>query len=123
MRGVNKVWSGLLRTLCAVAFLSLAFAHKPPQVMAAAFETVSLQLPDGTYADLCIGEAGTKHPLATQFCEACMLSASALLPTPDPHGWLLSSFASLRNSAATPSDVPVALAVDRPRSRGPPSIS
>ncbi|MCM2474936.1 hypothetical protein HGO38_15750 [Rhizobium sp. CG5] len=123
MRAVNTVWSGMLRTLCAVALLSLAFAHKPPQVMAAAFETVSLQLPDGSYADLCISEAGTKHPLINQFCEACMLSSTALLPTPDPNGWLLSSFASLQNSAATASEIPVALAVDHPRSRGPPSIS
>ena len=39
----------LTRILCAVGLVMFAFAHRPPQLLAAMIETASLQLPDGSY--------------------------------------------------------------------------
>lgn len=114
---------GLLRILCAFALLSLAFAHKPPQVMAAAYATVSLQLPDGTFADMCIGDTATKHPLVRQYCEVCALSSTALLPAPTGESWLLSQFAGLANAPVVFIERAAALPIERPRSRAPPVFS
>ena len=114
---------GVLRILCAIALLSLAFAHKPPQVMAAAYATVSLQLPDGTYADICVGDTAAKYPLVRSYCEVCALAATALLPAPAGDGWLISQFAGLLNDPVIVTERPTVLAVERPRSRAPPVLS
>lgn len=114
---------GLLRILCAFALLSLAFAHKPPQVMAAAYEAASLRLPDGTYADICVSEAAIKHPLVRQFCEACMLASSSLLPLPDDGAWLLARFASLENRLGEPQHPTECHATLRQRARAPPAFA
>lgn len=123
MSKVRIMGAGMLRIVCAFALLSLAFAHKPPQVMAAAYATVSLQLPDGTYADICVGDTAAKHPLVSQYCEVCALAASALLPAPSGEGWLLSQFAGLLNDPAIATERPTVLSVERPRSRAPPVLS
>lgn len=115
--------SGLLRMLCAFALLSLGFAHKPPQVMAAAYATGSLQLPDGTYADMCIGDEAIKHPLVRQFCEVCLLASSALLPLPDDGAWLLSRFNSLENQLREPRNLPERRTTLRQRARAPPGFA
>lgn len=115
--------SGLLRMMCAFALLSLAFAHKPPQVMAIAYATVSLQLPDGTYADMCIGDTAIKHPLVRQFCDACRLASSTLLPLPDDGAWLLSRFTSLENQLGEPRNLPERRTTLRQRARAPPAIA
>ncbi len=123
MSKVRLMRGGLLRILCAFALLSLAFAHKPPQVMAAAYASVSLQLPDGSFADMCIGDTATKHPLVRQYCEVCALSSTALLPPPAGESWLLSQFADLANDPVTVTERPAVLTIERPRSRAPPVIS
>ena len=123
MSKVQLMRGGLLRILCAFALLSLSFAHKPPQVMAAAYAAISLQLPDGTYADMCIGDAATKHPLIRQYCEVCALSSTALLPSPAGEAWLLSQFTGLANDPVAATDRPTVLSVERPRSRAPPVVS
>lgn len=113
-----------LRILCAVALVSLAFAHKPPQVLAAIIETTALQLPDGSYADLCIGERGTSIPgVPAGKCEACLLGGQTVLPPPSDCSWLIASFASLENRPVSDKAVPVASPVAQPRSRGPPAFS
>lgn len=78
-----------LRILCAVAFLLLGFAHKPPVVDASpipASEIADYILPDGTLPVLCLpsedGTAKHNHPDSGTFCEACRLAASTILPTP-----------------------------------------
>ena len=114
---------GLLRVLCAFALLSLAFAHKPPQVMAAAFHTASLQLPDGSFADICVDGAAMKHPSGNRFCEVCSLCSSSLLPMPATDAWLLTGFASLANSAPFWQHRPSVPSIERPRSRAPPLLS
>ena len=113
--------SGLLRILCAFALLSLAFAHKPPQVMAAAYATMSLQLPDGSYADMCIGDAATKHPFVHQFCEVCSLASSTILPLPDDGVWLKGCFASLKNELREQRLAPQGQVNLRQRARAPPA--
>lgn len=123
MTAFRQIWTGAVRFLCVLALLSLAFAHKPPQAMAAVFASASLQLPDGTYADLCVGDHGMKHSSANPQCEACRLSASVLLPAPDAGAWLKSVFASLANERTTRSQMRLALSVERPRARGPPGLS
>lgn len=123
MTKAKWIGGGLVRMFCALSVLSLAFAHKPPQVLAASIENASYVLPDGSYADLCVGNMAVKHPTASGFCEACVLAAATLLPVPPEEGWLLSFFASLDNE-------PVAVArylgpesVERPRSRAPPAFA
>lgn len=123
MSKVQLMRGGVLRILCAFALLSLSFAHKPPQVMAAAYATMSLQLPDGTYADMCVGDAATKHPVVRQFCEACLLASSALLPLPDEGAWLLTSFTSLENQLGEPRNLPERRTSLRQRARAPPAIA
>jgi len=111
----------MVRVLCALAILSLAFAHKTPQTVAA-IATASVQLPDGTFADLCLGDSPVKHPAASLFCEACMLASSTLLPLPDDESWLVSDFASLENrhiEVGSPFD---RLSILRQRARAPPAI-
>ena len=123
MPKLSWMGSGLLRMLCAFALLSLAFAHKPPQVMAAAYETVSLRLPDGTLADICVGDAAIKHPLVHQFCEACMLASSTLLPPPDDDAWLLTRFATLERRMGESQHPPECHATLRQRARAPPATA
>lgn len=121
MRIARQAGLGMVRILCAFAILSLAFAHKTPQAVAA-IATASVQLPDGTFADLCLGDNAVKHPAASLFCEACMLASSTLLPLPDEESWLVSEFASLENrhiEAGTPS---ARLSILRQRARAPPAI-
>lgn len=121
----KAVWkgSGLLRMLCAFALLSLAFAHKPPHVMAAVYQTAQLQLPDGTYADICLNDTATKHPSMSQFCEACALSSATVLPAPPSESWLVTRFASLDNAAVSKVEQISVSSIERPRSRAPPSFS
>nr|WP_142781863.1 hypothetical protein [Agrobacterium sp. T29] len=81
----------LLRILCAIAFVCIGFAHKPPQVKAQTFTPAELALytlPDGTLPVLCLptddghgGHGDGDHGLGTG-CEACRLTATAILPTP-----------------------------------------
>ncbi|MBR0555371.1 hypothetical protein J5J10_06725 [Ciceribacter sp. L1K23] len=114
----------MTRLLCAIAMLSLGLAHTPPRVALAAFDTAALLLPDGTYADLCIGDEGLPHPGHDMAkCEACLIGGSTLLPLPDDESWLIDSFECLDNGL---SDVVAHVTVDAlslPRSRGPPTFS
>lgn len=123
MTKAKWIGGGLVRMFCALAVLSLAFAHKPPQVMAAVLETASYVLPDGSYADLCVGNMAVKHPAAGGFCEACVLAATTLLPVPPEEGWLLSSFASLDNEPVVVARYLGPESVERPRSRAPPAFA
>jgi len=79
----------LVRILCAVALLSVGFAHRPAASSTAEPSPVELaqyRLPDGTLPILCVTEKtpdGKEHSKAYMpGCEACRISAAALLPTP-----------------------------------------
>lgn len=112
-----------LRMICALAVVLLAFAHKPPTTVTALVQNVTLQLPDGSYADLCIGDHATEHPEMARYCEVCVLCHSTALPGPDDHAWLLTRTDS--GTAVVPVQTSVAPApgVERPRSRAPPAFS
>lgn len=79
----------LARIVCAVALLSVGFAHSPAVSSAAEltpFELAQYRLPDGTLPVLCVTERtpdGKEHSKAYMpGCEACRISAAILLPTP-----------------------------------------
>ena len=121
------------RIFCAVLMLSLGFAHKPVAAMAAPASLLdeAYRLPDGSFAEICEGHAGvqiihengktTDHSGKTSlFCEACLLAASILLPTPDTTSWARAHFAWLVNRP--PLYLASALDFDhqRPKARAPP---
>ncbi|SMC81981.1 hypothetical protein [Rhizobium sp. RU36D] len=113
----------MLRMICALAVVLLAFAHKPPETVAAIVQNVTLQLPDGSYADLCIGDHATEHPEMARYCEVCVLCHSIALPGPDDHAWLLTSTEAGVAATLVKTSVVPALGVARPRSRAPPAVS
>jgi hypothetical protein len=86
-----------VRILCALALILVGFAHKTPVLDGASIRSAELSqyvFPDGTPHVLCLpGEAGDAehdHPDFGSSCEACRLSASVLLPTPEnTTGWLI----------------------------------
>ncbi|TIX91401.1 hypothetical protein [Rhizobium sp. P44RR-XXIV] len=78
----------LVRILCAMALLSVGFAHRPAVSAAelTPLELAQYRLPDGTLPVLCVTERtpdGKEHSKAYMpGCEACRISAAILLPTP-----------------------------------------
>lgn len=104
----SKMAGRLLRIFCALLMLSLGFAHKPVQAIAAptAAYDEAYRLPDGTFAEICADHAGYQpagHDKgrhsgdAILFCEACLLASSILVPVPDDSSWLRTHFAWLEN--------------------------
>ncbi|WP_049735098.1 hypothetical protein [Rhizobium ecuadorense] len=115
-----------LRMLCALSLALLGLAHQPPQAVAAAgYDASAYVLPDGTFASLCVTvkDADGKSVVFKPNCEACRLSASIVLSTPDAGAWLQGKFASLVNSPVETSAVAGASAVSRPNSRAPPILA
>lgn len=84
----------LMRFLCAVALISVGFAHHPAVSSAAELpqELLRYRLPDGSLPIICTAEKtsdGKQHDKAhMQGCEACRISTATLLPAPpdDPSG-------------------------------------
>ena len=79
--------SGLVRIVCALSLLLVAFAHKPLVSSAAAsayagVDVADFILPDGTLPDLCLGGEEDGHHSAFNHCEACRIFASVDLPSP-----------------------------------------
>ena len=110
----------LLRIFCAMVFLSVGFGHRTPAVLANEVQSVAYVLPDGSFADLCIADAGQKHAHPAADCEACRLASTILLPEPSDQSWLLSRFTSLGAIAPVATAVRSSHLLDRPRLRGPP---
>ncbi|TBY03764.1 hypothetical protein [Rhizobium laguerreae] len=115
-----------LRMLCALSLALLGLAHQAPQAVASeGYDAAAYALPDGTFASLCITvkDADGKTVAFKSNCEACRLSASVILPTPDAGSWLERKFASLINVPIETSAVAGASAVIRPNSRAPPVLA
>lgn len=77
----------MVRMLCALSLLLVAFAHKPLISSAAAsaytgVDVAEFILPDGTLPDLCLSDEEDGHHSALNHCEACRIIASADLPAP-----------------------------------------
>ncbi|MBR0555947.1 hypothetical protein J5J10_09680 [Ciceribacter sp. L1K23] len=97
-----------VRILCAIALLFVGLAHKTPVIASQSISTAELAqyvLPDGTIPVLCLDDEGTPHghDVGTG-CDACLLSASILLPAPQdevgrPVAHLAEVFAPFRAEA------------------------
>ncbi|WP_340160009.1 hypothetical protein [uncultured Hoeflea sp.] len=79
--------SGLVRMLCALSLLLVAFAHKPLVTSAAAsgyagVDIADYVLPDGTLPDLCLGGEADGHHSGPTHCEACRIFTSVDVPSP-----------------------------------------
>lgn len=87
------------RVLCALAMLFLGISHEPVvayQPNALSQYPEEYRLPDGSFADICLGnhDGGDKHQTAFQRCEACILASSILIPQADSGSWLIDLGAS-----------------------------
>jgi hypothetical protein len=114
-----------LRMLSELSLLLLGLAHQAPQAVAAeGYDAAAYVLPDGTFASLCVTvkDADGKTIAFKPNCEACRLSASVILPTPDADSWLERELTSLINAPIETSAVSGASAVWRPNSRAPPTL-
>ncbi|WP_337184847.1 hypothetical protein [Shinella sp.] len=86
-------WAACLRILCALALLSVGFAHQPASAARPGAILLSQYvLPDGTIGDLCLNDhvdGKVRHDAAPK-CEACRIGGAMLLPQPaDPAGTVL----------------------------------
>jgi len=88
MIGIRRIMSrsGLVRTLCALSLLLVAFAHQPlVSSAAAAYADVDIAeyvLPDGTLPSLCLDGEEDEHHSVVNHCEACRIVSSVVLPSP-----------------------------------------
>jgi hypothetical protein len=78
-----KTIADWMRLFCAVAILSLGFAHKPVQAHAVRFST-EIALPDGSFSLLCLGDTDRDEPtrLGWHGCDACLVASGSMLPSP-----------------------------------------
>lgn len=88
MANRHKMTRSLLHVLCTLALFFVGFAHKVPEVFGnlSPQEVAAYTLPDGTLPELCLpstdgGDHGHGTALGTG-CEACIISASIILPLP-----------------------------------------
>jgi len=85
MTGRMTRWAVCLRILCAVALLFVGFAHQPAAAgQPTILELTDYVLPDGSMADLCIGntvDGKAKHTGPVK-CEACRIGGAMLMPQP-----------------------------------------
>lgn len=81
----------MTRIVCALALLLLGFSHQPPAFAngLSLVEAAHYVLPDGSLPDICddsgtlSGDGHDHSPLhANARCEACLISASTLVPPP-----------------------------------------
>lgn len=88
LRGAN--WAVILRTLCAIALLSLGMSHRVPVTTSLypATELSNYVLPDGTIPELCHSlddektHGSGRHDTVAAVCEACRIVAGILIPAP-----------------------------------------
>ncbi len=112
-------WAACLRILCAVALLSVGFAHRPASAdEPGVFELAQYVLPDGTMPDICLNDrvAGRTGHVTPTKCEACRIGGGLLMPEPAD---LTGTALAFRHAAALP-PVEEALRPRRDRPGAPP---
>ncbi|OCW55681.1 hypothetical protein AWJ14_06645 [Hoeflea olei] len=117
---------GLVRILCALSLMLVAFAHRPLALAQngpafAPAEIAAFALPDGTLPDLCLnGEDGPRHYAATH-CEACRIVSAVDLPVPFAGAEITRWFVAAE--LAVPQDATLAYPALRPGAspRAPPA--
>jgi hypothetical protein len=72
-----------LRLACVFALVMVGFAHRTVSAYPLEAQMPVYQLPDGTFASICLDDHGTK-PTGSKDpgCEACRLSGALLVPAP-----------------------------------------
>lgn len=80
---------GMIRIICVIALVCLGLSHKPPAAVGSTLSTeeiAALTLPDGALPELCLpgtdAEGKTKPHATGSDCEACRITAAAMLPQP-----------------------------------------
>lgn len=124
--GVRLAIGGkVLRMLCAIVLLSLGLAQHAPLIATnpAPLTDEAFLLPDGSMPTLCVGMEEHAPRLKPVRCEVCLLSATALLPSPDAAAWLSLHLAYLANPLRQEAAVAGTLSIPSPRSRAPPTIA
>lgn len=111
----------MLRSFCALLFLSLSLAHQPVQA-SAPVEAYGEQyrLPDGSFADICADGHDEHDPVVAPFCEVCRLASSTDLPPPAGGIALPTERAFVENRLRVAAQNIGFTALSRPMSRGPP---
>ena len=85
MRKSFNLLTQTLRILCAVALLSVGFAHKLPVLVAAEVITELQALPDGTVPQLCLPGTIADESKGLSLhgaCDACIIASASLVPSP-----------------------------------------
>ena len=120
--------SGLLRMLCALSLMLVAFAHRPLALTDSAstysnVDVAAFVLPDGTLPDLCLDDEKSGHHSAASHCEACRIVSSVDLPAPFDGYVVTRWFAAAE--LALPQDATFVYPALRPGAspRGPPSLT
>lgn len=88
MRRTLTGLAAALRIISVFALVMIGFAHKPVFAYPTDAASSQYQLPDGTYASLCIDDHHNNQNAGKDLgCEACRLAGGVVLPTPvDQHG-------------------------------------
>jgi hypothetical protein len=120
--------SGLVRMLCALSLLLVAFAHNPliSAATASAYADVNVAdylLPDGTLPDLCLDSEGSGKHAGVGHCEACRIVSSVDLPSPFD-GYVINRWIAAAD-LVVPQDARFTRPALRPSAspRGPPSFT
>ena len=116
MQRLRYDWRLAVRLIGALALVFVAFAHRVPPATASALpDAAAYAFPDGSIPVICVTSPieephGQGHALS---CDACLVSASVLLP--QPTGLALPTFGSSNPR------LPIATANYLPRSAWPPA--
>jgi len=87
-------WHFALRIICAIALVSLSFAHQPLALAKGSSSNLSAYLlPDGSLPILCSssGDGSKKGNGRTDTCEACRLATSIAVPLAPSFGQRLAA--------------------------------
>lgn len=113
----------VVRMICALALVFLAFAHLPAiAAPAAPGQSAEYMLPDGTFASLCLTHSGDENPIVAINCELCCLTPTAYVPPPQAGMSHYLDLVSVANPLFAAQGVPRGHAIERPRSRSPPEF-
>ncbi len=120
--------SGLVRMLCALSLLLVAYAHRPLDLTDAAssysnVDVTAFILPDGTLPELCLDDEKSGHHSAANHCEACRIVSSVDLPSPFD-GYVVTRW-FVAAELAVPQDATLVYPALRPGAspRAPPSFT
>lgn len=93
MARASTIMKAFLRLACVISLVMVGFAHKPVSAYLADAQMPAYELPDGTFATICLSDDESKpHALTDSGCDACRLSNAILVPMPHCLGGLAVAF-------------------------------